>query len=428
MDSMKKILGVLVVGVSALSAGCSSNKGTDNANNGQPQFNVNTGSNGLPAAQDTTDGLYGITTSQASDLTSDKCAKWDSVPQGGGTAIMEFVIDVSSSMTNDDADPNNPGAGKKWAVFSATLPSIFNSLPSSFAAGAIYFSSNNGRCYAANRGDVGIASLSATQVTALTNSVGRAQVGGSTPTYQAWAAGLQIISNWAPGANDPPALATASKYLILITDGVPTVGQSNDCTAHNSGIAQTEYDAEIKLIHDQTLTTGVKTFVVGVVGSNDPQGATFDPLYMLSRIAVAGGTAPAGCTPVTGTPTANDVNPRGTYCHDDLSTSSNLAADLTNTLGGIANSVLSCTYAVPHPAAGQSINPAETTLVFTNGATGSASVVLQNTSATCDKGWHFTDSTNSQIEICGVTCDTLQGNAASTLKLVFGCDVGTIIN
>jgi hypothetical protein len=435
MDSMNKFLSLVVIGVVALPTSCSSSKGDEQTGNAPPVYNPNGGAtgNGLPAAQDTANGMLGITPTQASELTTGGCSEWTATPTGSGSAVMEFIIDVSGSMSSDPSDPNNPNSPTKWAVFSQTLPGVFAALPSSFAAGVLYYDAPNGQCYSADRADVGIAPLSQTQKDALTGSVSRAQTGGYTPTYQAWAQGLANITAWTPGPNDPPELATAGKYIVLITDGVPTEGRKTSatgtrCDTFGNGISQVEYDEEIGLIEKDGRAAGVKTFVVGVIGSNDPQGADYDPLFMLSKIAVAGQTTAPGCAPVSGTPTDNDVNPRGTYCHYDLSQSNNLGAALATALGGITSSVLSCNYAVPYPPPGQSIVPADTVLVFTDGATGAPSIVLQNTSATCDKGWHFTDYTNSQIEICGTTCATIQGNMASTMNLVFGCDTGTVIN
>ena len=272
--------------------------------------------------------------------------------------------------------------------------------------------------------------MSKAQQSALGTSVNAVQPAGFTPTYQAWEHGLELVRAWAPGTGDPPQLATANRYLVLITDGVPTV--SPDCSMHQNGIPQKDYNTIVSDVAAATQSQGgqppVKTFVVGVVGSNDPQGATYDPLYMLSELAVAGGTTAPGCTPVTGTPNGKDVNPRGTYCHYDLSTSSNLGGDLAAALDSISGSMLSCAYVIPAPSAGQTIDPNNTTLVFTDGATGDTKIILENTSSTCDKGWHFTDSSYTSLEICGTSCTELQANSASTLKLVFNCDTGTVVN
>ncbi len=430
---------VLGIGVSILAASCSSSKSTDTGNQGSGYNpgNGQTAADGFPTAQSSTDpnGLMQVTAAEATNLqnAATVCQGWQSTPQGG-PAIMEFIIDISTSMTTEPSVTSNANSPTKWAVFSQTLPNIFAGLPSSFAVGVMYFSAQTGQCYAANRADVPIATLDATQLAALENSVRTVATGGDTPTYQAWNHAYGLVTNWTPGANDSAALATAGRYLVLVTDGVPTVGQTA-CAFNQNGISTAEFNAEITLIGNATTASkttfppnGVETFVVGVPGSNNPQGASFDPMYMLSLLAVAGGTAtPAGCVPKSGTVLADDVNPRGTYCYYDLSQTTDLATSLTSALGNIASSVLSCTYTVPPAPAGQTIDPNKTILVFTDGATGNTSVVLQNTSSTCDKGWQFADSSDTTIKICGTSCTAIQANPKLTLSLVFGCTAGQII-
>ena len=430
------------MGVVILAASCSSKNGADNAGGGGGGFNASQGGAGqyngnLPPVESTTDGLYGISATDVANLKKAACTGWQAEPEGGGSAIMEFIVDITSSMTEaHSSNPADATSPTKWAVFSQTLPTIFQALPPSFAVGVMYFSAPNiGQCYRQNAADVPISPLNATQLAALDNSATTVRTGGATPTYDAWNQGYQNVTTWTPGANDPPGLQNAARYLVLITDGVPTVGQApNDCAYLQNGITLAEYDIELGKIQATTQASatsyppGVKTFVVGVIGSNNPQGAAFDPMYKLSQLAVIGGTAPAGCTPVSGTPAGTDVQPRGTYCHYDLSTSTSLAADLSGALTGIASGLLSCDYTIPAPPAGKTIDPKTTTLVFTDGANGNSSLVLQNTAANCDKGWQFTDSTNTHIHICGVTCNALQQNSMSTLSLTFGCEVGQIIN
>lgn len=439
----------ITLGCSALTAFACSGSGNGvegEGNGGSTSFNpgstggapINVSSGGstaggnslqLPNAQDTADGRFALTSEQAQQLQTNasSCSNWQDKPQGGG-AVIEYVIDTSGSMFQDPADPSDPNSDTKWQVFSQTLPSIFEAMPPGFAVGALYYGAQQNRCYTPSRYDVPIAMVSQTQLAALSTSVSRVQNNGWTPTYQAWEQGLENLTDWAPGPNDPASMATANRFVVLITDGVPTVGQASNCTSMQSGISLEEYEAELNLVQEQTDRTGVRTFVVGVVGSNDPQGASFDPLYMLSRWAVIGGTEqPAGCVPISGTPQQSDVDPRGSYCHYDLSTSTDLGASLAATLQAIASSVLSCTYQVPKPPPNMSIDPSKTILVYKDGATGESSIVLQNTSGTCDKGWHFTDGTNSQIEVCPSTCEAIQGNNESTMDLIFGCDAAVVL-
>ena len=382
---------------------------------------------GLPAAQDTTDGLYGITSNQANALKSASCVGWSVEPDGGGSAIMEFVMDISSSMVTDSADPSNLNGLNKWTVLSQTMPSVLAALPASFAVGEMYFAAQPNRCYVANANDVPIATNTAAQLQRLQTSLAAVQPNGITPTYQAWYQALQTVTSWQPVASDPPGLANAARYIVLITDGVPTLGRANDCTYLQNSITQSEYDTELGLIQQETTASGVKTFVVGVVGSNNPQNAPFDPLYYLSKIAVVGGTeSPPGCVPTSGTVLPNDVQPRGHYCHYDLSASADLSSALAGAVTGIASGLLSCDYVIPPPPAGKTVDPNTTLLVFTDRASGNTSIVLQNTARNCDRGWRFTDSTNTRIKICGTTCNTLQQNPTSSLSLVFGCAAGQI--
>jgi hypothetical protein len=179
-------------------------------------------------------------------------------------------------------------------------------------------------------------------------------------------------------------------------------------------------------VTNDTASTGVKTFVVGVPGSEDPQGATYDPMYRLSLVAEAGGTAKAGCTPSSGTPAGNTVNPRGNYCHYDMTQATDFASALVDTIGTIAGGIVSCTYTVPASSdPNQLVVPSKTNMVYDDGA-GNKYLVQQNTNASCDVGWHFTDATNTAIEICSTTCAQLQANSKASLNLTFGCTANQI--
>ena len=395
---------------------CSSSK--DDANAGTtPGYKTGSGTSGQ-YAQDTVDGQVTISASTATTLNANACVQGHEAPKGSAQPILEFVIDASGSMQSDPANPADPNGPSKWDVFSNTMPSVFASLPATFAVGVSFYNKSKSGNFTPNQ-VVPIGILDAAQLSKTKQSILSADVGGYTPTYNAWLAGLNTVSNW----QAPAGYETSPKYIVVITDGIPTVLQ--DGRTVENPISQTEYDSQLSLIQSQQGT--VKTFVVGVVGSENPQGATYDPLYMLSRLAVIGGTAPAGCVPKSGTPAGTTVNPRGTYCHFDLSQAADFATALTSSLGTIAQSVVSCDYGVPAAPAGQTIDPDQIVLEYIHGD-GTYSLILQNTSATCDKGWQFTDATDSQIHICGVTCNAIQSDSAAQLNLVFGCGVGQIVN
>jgi len=119
------------------------------------------------------------------------------------------------------------------------------------------------------------------------------------------------------------------------------------------------------------------------------------------------------------------VNPRGSYCHFDMTTEQDFATGLKRALASITSQVISCSYTVPPAPDAQVIDPMRVNMIYEDGA-GHYALVLPNTGADCDRGWHFTDATNAQIEICSITCDLLQSNPLATLNLVFGCMSGEI--
>ena len=372
-------------------------------------------------AQDTVDGQVTISASTATSLNANACVQGHEAPQGSAQPILEFVIDASGSMASDPANPADPNSQTKWEVFSATMPGVFASLPATFAVGVSYYNKSKSAQFTPNQ-VVPIGILGAAQLQKTKDSIKSANVGGYTPTYNAWDSGYDTVYNWPA----PAGYETSPRYIVLITDGIPTV--LRDGLNVQNPISQDEYDGQLDLIRQKQIAKpGVKTFVVGVVGSENPQGASYDPLFMLSQLAVIGGTAPAGCVPKSGTPAGTTVDPRGTYCHFDLSQAADFATALTNSLGTIAQSVVSCDYAVPAAPAGKTIDPDAIVLEYMHGD-GTYSLILQNTSATCDKGWQFTDATDAQIHICGVTCDEIQSDAAAQLNLVFGCGVSQIVN
>ena len=297
------------------------------------------------------------------------------------------------------------------------MPTAFAALPSAWAVGLSFFARPiNGGCYQGVQ-SVPIAPLTDQQRTALENAVRSYQPGGYTPTEAAYVFALGQIQAYA---------GSGGRYIVLETDGVPTVN-SDGCTVAGSGqgnniaISAQEYDHLIATVTNDTASTGVKTFVVGVPGSEDPQGATYDPMYQLSLVAEAGGTAKAGCTPTSGTPAGNTVNPRGTYCHYDMTQTADFASGLVETIGTIAGGIISCNYTVPASSdPNQVVVPGKTNMVYSDG-NGNVYLVQQNTADSCDVGWHFIDSTNTAIEICSQTCAALQANTQARLRLVFGC-------
>lgn len=95
-------------------------------------------------------------------------------------------------------------------------------------------------------------------------------------------------------------------------------------------------------------------------------------------------------------------------------------------LGAIAQTMISCDYAVPAPPEPSLVvDPNLTNLVYDDGA-GGYSLLLQSEGEPCDRGWRFTDATRTAIEICGLTCDLIRNGRDARLAVVFGCQTGAV--
>jgi hypothetical protein len=107
------------------------------------------------------------------------------------------------------------------------------------------------------------------------------------------------------------------------------------------------------------------------------------------------------------------------FCHFDLTQSQNFATDLAMALQQIANTVVPCIYDVVPPDGG-TFDPDKVNLYYTSG--GQLFLIIQNASSTCDLGWHYTDASKTQIEICGSTCDQIKSDPGGRLEVEFGCE------
>ncbi len=48
-------------------------------------------------------------------------------------------------------------------------------------------------------------------------------------------------------------------------------------------------------------------------------------------------------------------------------------------------------------------------------------VAVRGLRVPCPVGWHYVDASHTQIEICGATCGTIEGDTQAALDLVYGC-------
>lgn len=347
--------------------------------------------------------------------------------------ILEFMIDVTGSMDDAAYPDDSQNDVSKWNEMQRVLPTAFAGLPSDWAVGVSYFNKQDD-CYEPRQA-VPIAPLSPDQLTDIDDSIRSQRTGGYTPTLAAWRFALEQVNGW----EAPTEYAESPRYVVLITDGVPTVTRDG-CSIQNP-IQQAEYDYLVESVKAEGEAAGVQTFVVGVLGSEDPQGATYDPLYMLSQVATAGGTAqPEDCVAVSGTVStpvsdrrgagANALETRGTYCHFDMTADPDFASGLLGALEAIAEQVetvvpMSCSYEVPAPPEGFFLDPSKITVSYTSSADAMRDL-SQSTDDSCESGEWFISATDgfglpTTIELCPDTCSAAQQDPGASVALSFGC-------
>jgi hypothetical protein len=331
-------------------------------------------------------------------------------------AVLELVVDASASM-GKQAYPTDPAnLATKLDEVKRILPAMLASFPSDWAVGLELSSYSGTGCYRAAQA-VAIGPLAA-NLAAIDLALASATAQGYAPTAAAWQFGLAQAE-----AYNDPNYSSSPRAVVLFTDGVPTA--ANDGCAVSAPISQAEYDGFVAEVTLQRQTPGpvVKTFVVGIPGSNDPQGASYDPMFELSLLAIAGGTAPAGCTPFTGVPSGNRVNPRGTYCHFDMTANGDVAAGLSQALQSNRSQPVSCSFSIPPVPGGRDTRNLQ--VVYGSSSEQPRPLSRASGSACKDGQWYATalDASGfvTALELCPDTCQALAADPSAQIGISLGC-------
>jgi hypothetical protein len=380
--------------------------------------------------------------------TGGSCATADSAAKSS-PQVLYFVIDATGSMRDIPASGSTNGQ-RKWDVLMTVWPEVVDNLPETWAVGMMEWACPTCPMTAyAPASLVPIAGLDATQRDALKNGLTVDVMGGYTPTECAYDYALDQVKNW----QAPAEFVDAPRFIVLLTDGVPTV--TNDCQtlgaikAGSIPLNEAQYGGLIATVAQGTLDTDIKTFIGGVPGSDEPQGANYDPMYMLSLLAAAGGMAVPNCTPEAGTmlcpdstvPEINALgtaycdqhggNPqltaRGTYCHYDL-TQGDFAEGLRQALKAIKAKLVSCSYPVPAPPPPfVMLNSTTVQVIYKQG--GTQNVPLSYATANdCAQGgqWYYSEqdpvtSLPTKLDLCPDACAMVQSDLDATIDIRFEC-------
>lgn len=412
----RSVLPIFVLGLGALAAfGCGDSDdgnggGTGATGTGASSglvgiggqvVNVGGGNSGGSSGTGTFDGGSVPITPEEEDAIRDKaCTGWtiegEVVP-----SVLELVVDVSGSM--DDEAPNSNRT--KWEITQeALLDAIVGvngpGLPATVAIGLLFYPNreaeindspaNVDQCVEIDE-NIPIDLLGgpgAAHRELLRERLEELEPGSGTPTHDAY--------RYALNTSLLPATFPGNKFMLLITDGTPTLslGCVNESGNFEDVNPQPIVD-EITLARSQ----GIRTFLIGSPGSEDNR-------TWMSTAAVIGETARPGCN-VNGAP----------YCHMDMTSAPDFSAALRQGLADIAGEIAPCTYTFPDPPAGQTIDPNRINLIVKSGT--QASLIVRDDIGDCGEGWQL--NSNNEVVLCPTTCAAVQQDPNMNVELSFGC-------
>ena len=223
------------------------------------------------------------------------------------------------------------------------------------------------------------------------------QPSGSTPTHDAYVYALdQVRASALRGA----------KYVVLITDGIPTYGRMCTGTGMNNQMPPID-TAPLVMESSTAMASGIRTFVIGSPGSEGARAS-------LSQMASQGGTPRAGCS---------DAGPE--YCHFDMTTEPDFGAALNAALGEvIADIPLTCEFAIPPPPAGMELDLNKVNVTYNNGD--GTTIDLGRDTACMADGWNYNDN-QTQIVLCGSLCDQVKMDGNASITIVLGCGTRPVV-
>ncbi|MCA9590344.1 MAG: hypothetical protein KC657_33805 [Myxococcales bacterium] len=204
-----------------------------------------------------------------------------------------------------------------------------------------------------------------------------------------WGTPLAPALDAAVAAQKNPAVKGA-RSIILLTDGNPT-------SCEGSGVSN-DISNVVEAARKGTNGELVRTFVIGVI-DDARQAARAENL---SPVAAAGGTGRfAGCEATN-------------ECFYPV-TAQNFAADIKKVFEQISQQAFDCTFPVPQPKAGATLDPSTLNVEV---ATANGSYVVPRDASKRD-GWDYLPG-GKQLQVYGEACKKLADDGAK-VKVVVGC-------
>jgi hypothetical protein len=297
-----------------------------------------------------------------------------------------FMVDISGSMNCPvpeldppcEVDPPMDYEDTRWTEMAPALKDFFQSSQSGGMWAGISFFSRGDSCDAEDyeRPDSEIALLPAAAGD-MNDAIDQQRPRGYTPTLPSLQGALNHAEEWAESHPDQNVV------VVYATDGYPK-GCDDDNTIDNAAaVAAESFQGE----HN------VRTYVLGV-GPN---------LTDLNQIAQSGGTGEASF----------------------INTGADVTAQLVQKFNEIRMAVaVECTYSVPTPPAGQTLDPNKVNVNYTSGSAEPKSIGY-NAATSCSEGWQYADDM-TKIVLCGSTCDEVKADPDASIQVLFGCQTVNI--
>jgi hypothetical protein len=349
-------------------------------------------------------GTIPLTPDEAEIIRNDQCASW--VTQGEvQPAMLQLVVDISASM-NEKA-PGGSGQSRWEIARAALLEAVVGvngaGLPASVSVGMLLYpgrqsgvsnmAQDPAMCVNVDAmvAPVELGPAGSAHRNEIRRGIETAVLQPSTPTHDAYRYALEEAL--------VPAQFAGQKFMLLITDGAPTV--SGDCMTASGGIEAGGVNPQpiVDEVESAAEDHDIRTFLIGVPGSEPNR-------QWMSTAAVLGGTAPPGCSG-----NGND------YCHLDMTTAPDFARALRDGLNQVLGVVSPCTFSFAEPPPGQTIDPGKINVLLSDND--GDTLVVRDDSGDCGQGWQLT--ADNEILLCADTCETVQANPGTSVDVTFGC-------
>jgi hypothetical protein len=352
-----------------------------------------------------------LTPEQRDGLASKSCKSWAAAGEALPAAL-QLVVDVSSSMSEDA-----PGTRlTKWEATRDALKKAitgdgtaqYPGLAASIPVGVLYYPNvNGGSRISTSPADlqncvntsamIPIAPLgdaAGAQRGRITASLDQVALSTGTPTNDAYSYALE--------ASMIPFQFTGGRFMLLITDGTPTLSKGCwNASGRLNGVDPQPIVDAVRAANDQN---GIRTFVIGSPGSEDARDS-------LSAAARVGGTpASTNCS--------DSGNPQ--YCHMDMTAAPDFSVALRDGLAVVVGQLKSCTYEFPSAPPGFRLDPALINVIVSSSSGTTKLVLADDTPDDCTEGFKLT--ADQRVVLCPSTCNAVTADIKGSIELLFGCN------